>query len=203
MRTKFIYAILFVFLGYVANAQRLGIKGGINFANVTAKMSGASMSPKSLTGFHVGGVADFDLKNNLAFNTGLLYTVKGFSGEDTESGKLKESLNYLEVPLNLAYKIPIKDQSKFFIQAGPYLAFGLNAKETVGSESQSGSFKDAGVKSLDYGLGLGAGVELGSFVAGIQYQLGLADINDESGVPMTLKNKVFQISLAYMFSGKK
>ena len=57
------------------------------------------------------------------------------------------------------------------------------------------------MKRLDMGLGFGAGVELGQIVFSLNYELGLANIIDSS--PEKLKNKVFQISLAYMFGAKK
>ena len=51
------------------------------------------------------------------------------------------------------------------------------------------------------GLGFGAGVELGSLVVSLNYELGLANIEDSSDYKV--KNKVLQISLAYMFGGLK
>lgn len=207
MKTKIICVFVFSLLVQIANAQTFGIKGGINFSNVTVKMGGASMSPKSLTGYHIGVVADYDLKQNLYFNTGLLYSLKGYSavvsGPSDGPITLKEKLNYLEVPLNLAYKFPIKENKKFFLQAGPYLAYGIGVREMYGSVSTNSSFSDSGVKSFDYGLGLGGGLECGALVASINYQLGLADMNDASDVvDANMKNKVFQISLAYMFQRK-
>lgn len=205
MKTKFIFAVVFIFSVQIVNAQTWGLKGGVNFANVTIKMNGASASPKSLTGFHFGIIGDFNLKENLYFNTGLFYTQKGFSGEaGSEVGNIKETANYLEIPLNIAYKIPIKDKTKFFFQAGPYIAYGIGVKQEAGGESQSGSFSDAGLKKFDYGLGVGGGMEFGVLVASINYQIGLADINDAHDVADAgMKHKVLQISLAYMFSKKK
>ena len=58
-----------------------------------------------------------------------------------------------------------------------------------------------GPKRLDYGLGFGAGVELGPIVVSLNYELGLANIVDSSDY--TSKNKVLQLSLAYMFGGLK
>ena len=207
MRTNIIYIIVFILIAHIADAQSYGFKAGVNFANVSTIMNGVTASPKSLTGFHGGVLADFNLKENLYFNSGILFSMKGFSGEgDVGQGNtsLTATLYYLELPLNLTYKIPIKDKSRFFIQAGPYIGYGIGVTEKVGNESEDGSFKEAGLKSLDSGLGFGGGVEFGTVAVGINYQIGLSDINDAHDVlDAVMKNKVLQISLIIMSHKKK
>jgi hypothetical protein len=66
---------------------------------------------------------------------------------------------------------------------------------------------DGGLKRVDYGVGLGAGVEFGKVVASLNYQLGFANLiaPDPFGSETSeekMRNRVFQISVAYMF-GKK
>jgi hypothetical protein len=175
----------------ILNAQTFGIKGGVNFANVnTNYLGGMSASPKPLTGIHIGAVADFKLSKRLYFNTGLLYSLKGAKVEETQLSVYR--IEYLEMPLNLAYKFPLTEKSDFFIQTGPYLAYGFNGTEETRGESQ-----------IDYGLGFGAGVQFGSIVASVNYELGIADLWEYSSATMNNNNKVFQISLAYMFGKKK
>ena len=196
MKTKLLYLIAFVCFAQFANAQTFGIKGGVNFANMSFSVDQFDVSPKSITGFHLGLVSDFKLQESLHFNTGLLYSLKGTKGEmEGESGSIK--INYLEIPLNLAYKFSINESSDFFIQAGPYLAYALNGKEKGGGETYDLEFGTDNWKRLDFGLGFGGGVEFGSFVTSLNYQLGLANLADDPDVKA--KNKVFQISVAYMF----
>jgi len=99
-----------------SNAITFGIKGGVNFANVVYSGGGTTSSDKSITAIHVGPVADFQLQQNLFMNTGLLFSIKGTKTEGVDGETI--SINYLEVPLNLAYKFPISENSKFLIQAG-------------------------------------------------------------------------------------
>jgi hypothetical protein len=196
----------------IVNAQTFGIKGGVNFANLNVSVSGMSVSPNSLTGFHIGPVAEFKLKESLFFNTGLLYSMKGAKVEEEmtdASGTTTDKINYLEIPLNLAYKFPINEKSRFFIQAGPYLAYGLSGTEESGGESFDLFSSDGGMKRFDYGLGFGGGVQFGSIAASVNYQLGLANLLEPMSSiffepsDIKLKNKVLQISLAYMFGKKK
>ena len=204
--TKLLIFCLMVTMSVNCYSQTFGIKGGVNFANMSVSASGMGVNLKSITTFHAGPVADFKLQDNLYFNTGLLFSLKGFkvedaTFEDVTGGTLH--LNYLEVPLNLAYKFPIKEQTKFLIQAGPYLGYALSGKAKSGGESVSVNFSEDGIKRFDYGLGFGAGVEFGQIVTSINYQVGLANLNDDSTMDAKLKNKVFQISLAYMFGEAK
>jgi len=204
MRTKVCFVIAFTFFVQIVSAQTFGIKGGINFANVTFSGEEMDISPKSITSFHVGPVADFVLQESLHFNTGLLYSVKGFKMKmdffETIT-EVTEKINYLEVPLNLAYKFTVSETSNFFVQAGPYLGYALNGKAKGGGETSDVEFGDGKMKRLDFGLGFGAGLEFGSIITSLNYQLGLANTADDQDVK--LKNKVFQISFAYMFGAKK
>ena len=202
MKTKLFYVVGLILITQMATAQRFGLKGGVNFANMTISAMGMGVSPKSLTGFHAGFVGDFQIKESFFFNSGILYSLKGFKiDSDGETGS--ENINYLVVPLNMAYKFPIKDNSKFLIQAGPYLGYALNGKSKSGGESSDIEFGSGGMNRLDYGVGFGAGIEFGSVTATLNYELGLANLVDDPSSETKLKNKVIQISLSYMFGTTK
>ncbi len=117
-------------------------------------------------------------------------------------------ISYLGIPLNLAYKYSFTEKSDFFIQAGPYLGYGLSGKLNPAGKVLIFS-AEGGLKRFDYGVGFGAGVEFGSLVASLNYQLGLMNLLEPMSSDfldlsdMKLKNKVFQISIAYMFVKKK
>ena len=203
MKTKIFFVIAFTLFVQIVTAQTFGIKGGVNFANVTFSGDGMNFSPKSITSFHVGPVADFVMHESLHFNTGLLFSVKGFKMvmdffETTTD--VTEKVNYLEIPLNLAYKFSVGETSNFFVQAGPYLGYALNGKAKGGGETSDVEFGSGKMKRLDFGVGFGAGLEFGSIVTSLNYQLGLANLVDDQTAKM--KNKVLQISVAYMFGNK-
>jgi hypothetical protein len=208
-KSRFFLLAVFALGVQIVNAQTFGIRGGVNFANVSLTESGMSVSPKSIIGFHVGPVAHFQLKDRLYLNTGLLYSLKGAKVEGDEFSPTEQiKINYLEIPLNLAYKFSLTEKSDFFIQAGPYLGYGLSGTDKFGDESIDLFSAEGRAKRWDYGLGFGAGVDFGKLVASVNYQLGFANLleptSTELGVSdVTVKNKVFQISLAYMFGKKK
>lgn len=200
MKTKLIFAVVFLLLAQIVNSQTFGLRGGVNFANMNFSASGLDYSPKSIFGVHFGPVADFQLDESLYFNTGLLYSLKGFK-VSVLGESIQNRLNCLEIPLDIAYKFSLKGDSKFFIQAGPYLGYALSGKTKYNGETEDIEFEDGGMKRFDLGLGFGAGLEFGAMVASLNYQMGLANMSDDSEV--TAKNKVLQISVAYMFGAAK
>ncbi|MBL7971290.1 MAG: PorT family protein [Prolixibacteraceae bacterium] len=200
MKSKLTFLLVFTLFAQFANAQVFGIKGGMNVASMTFSSSGMDFSPKSIIGLQIGPVAEFELQESLYFNTGLLYSLKGykikmdFMGENVD---VTSKLNYLEVPLNFAYKFETSETSKFFVQAGPYLGYALSGKSKGDGESVDIEFGDGGMKRFDLGVGIGLGLEFGPLVPSVSYQLGLANLSDDSDVKV--KNQVFQVSVAYMF----
>ena len=199
MRLKLIFFIVLAMFIKFSDAQTFGIKGGMNIASMSFSSSGFDVSPKSIIGVHIGPVAEFKLQESLSFNTGLLYSLKGTRATNN---LLKETttLNYLEIPLNIAYKFETSKTSKFFIQAGPYLGYALSGKDKTNGETTDIEFGEGGAKRFDFGVGIGLGLEFGQLVPSVNYQFGLANINDDKDIK--LKNKVFEISIAYMFGGK-
>ncbi len=194
--------LVFVFMMVLvteSHSQTFGIKGGLNIANLTYSGDGTTASVKSIMGIQVGPVADFKLQENLSFNTGLLFSIKGAKTEGTDG--ITETLDYLVVPLNLAYKFPINNDAKFFLQAGPYIGYALSGKDKYSDGTDDIKFGEkGGMKRGDFGIGVGAGLEFGAIVASLNYELGLSNMLDDATYKQ--KNKVIQISVAYMFGAK-
>lgn len=86
---KILLSSLLLFIGVAVNAQiKYGLKAGVNFANATAKSSGISFSPESITSFHITGFADIAINDKFSFQPGLSFQGKGAKLEVSESGKI-------------------------------------------------------------------------------------------------------------------
>ena len=196
MKLKSIIFIVLAVFTQIANAQTFGIKGGVNFA----KMTDLGYTQKSIIGFHFGPVVDYKLRESLYFNSGLLYSLKGVKTEGMgEYGKdiwtLK--LNCVEIPLNIAYKYSLGETSKIFIQAGPCIGYTINGKNDTGEKSYNVHFGNENqLRRFDFGISIGAGYEFHSLVTNLSYQLGR---NQFDSPDVTSRNKVLQLSVAYMF----
>lgn len=197
---------------YQANAQNIAIKGGLNLAKMLQKDDKNTYSDDQSMklGFHVGATADFPINDFLSFEPGLFLTTKGFKDESDVMGaktSIKTSLYYLDVPLTLKASHDLGDL-KIYGAAGPYVGFGLSGKtkstvEFMGKEESGtedikwGSGDDDDLKRLDFGLTIGAGVEISAFIVGLSYDLGLANISPYQDNGTKIKNRVLKLSVGY------
>jgi hypothetical protein len=167
----------------------LGLKAGLNVANQTYSMSGISISPSSLTGFHGGLWANFKF-GKFGLQPEAYYSTQGSSlssGGVTSTNKF----NYINIPILLRYNI-----TNFLnLHAGPQ--FGLLA-----SAKSDGLDVKSQVKSLDFSAAVGAGFDLPfGLMGGLRYCAGLTNI-DKTNSGTSVKNSIFQIYVGYRLIGK-
>jgi opacity protein-like surface antigen len=207
---------LVALLGINATTQaQLSISGqaGLNYATLGTDDPDASDLIDSKLGFYIGANATKDINDNLYIGAGLNYSTKGYSSSVTVDvpGFLKvdtegsSSLNYLEIPINIGYRVG----DLITIQAGPYLGLlmGVSNKSksttldytTNTTTTAEDSDNDAtGWSKSDFGLNIGAGLNVSeSLSIRLNYGLGLANIMDDSTVSYTYKNNVLSVGIGY------
>lgn len=203
-------------------AQNFGIKGGLNLSNMLMKDDNKTYSDdyKMNPGFHVGPTAEFQLTEMFSIETGLLLSTKGFKASEeitlfgeTLKTELKTNLLYLDIPIAAKASFDLGG-AKIYGAFGPYLGFGLSGKtklettlnNTTKSEEEDiewGSDKTkSDLKRLDFGLTMGAGVQINSIQIGVSYGLGLANISPYTDGGTKINNRVLGISAGYIFGGK-
>ena len=177
---KIILTMAVVLTATFANAQdkkesvttkeiAFGVKAGYTNSNFTGDISGDANG-----GFYIGGLVDLHVTEAFHVQPELLYSIEG--AKDAK-------INYLRIPIMAKYYIA----DGFNLQAGPEVAFKAGGDNFI---------KDS-VKSLDFGLGIGAGYELSSgLMFDARYNLGLANISNVGG---SFKNVSFNIGLGYRF----
>lgn len=178
-----------------AQKPTFGVKGGLNFANLTN-----NEDSKRLVSGHIGGFVNFEIAKNLSIQPEILYSGQGskYDGNDIED-ETSIKTKYINIPVMVQYRfIP-----ELFVEAGPQIGFMTAAKGEVGKISVD--IKDQ-MKAIDFSLGLGVGYQ---FPIGIgvsaRYMFGLSNVidNDETGDPEKYKNTVGQIGVFYTFRFKK
>jgi len=214
---KIILSLFFIAAMSPAFAQtvKYGISGGLNESILSLQNPAGNNS--RLTGFHAGVFSDIDF-GKLSIEPGLFYTTKGekntavlISPGGSFTAKGKTTYNYLEMPVNVLYNIPIGG-GKFFIGGGPYIAYGLSGKSTGTTiiASQNGAItnindypltfgsQQGDLKRFDFGLGALGGFELNNGLSiSVGYEHGLTNIDNSSGDH--IKNNVITVSLGYSF----
>jgi hypothetical protein len=197
MKQKLAFIFILSFALINANAQRIGIKVGLNLADAKYEYTQTSISTSNLVGFQAGLIGELPLSDALYLNLAALFSQKG-TKLSLLGMEVKFPVTYVEVPLNLAYKYDL-GALKLFAQAGPYVGYGLSAKMTGSGLDETIDFgtETNQMKRLDFGANFGAGIEIGPVQVGANYGLGLANISNDPDE--TMKHGVLSITAAFLF----
>ena len=153
MKKNLLSIVLLVFsINVYAQTVSYGIDAGLNLSGSTTPVEiisspsvsivSQSASKKYITGFHAGVLVDFRF-NCFSVQPGVLFSTKGSSSSVSYVGNaggqiinvisvFKLTLDYIEVPLNLLYRINVKN-GNVFMGAGPYVGLGVSAKAAENS----------------------------------------------------------------------
>jgi len=170
----------------VAAQPSFGLKGGLNFANLN-NVDGT----ESRTGFMAGAYVNIGVPMSpVSIQPEVLYSQLG--AEDSEAGNtVKIKLDYIQVPVLAKFDFASPGPVAPNVYFGPYIGFNVNAEAEVsdGTASLSGDIKDE-IKDTDFGVVVGAGVDITKFNIGVRYGAGLTKVfeDDSDG-----KNGVFSI----------
>ena len=165
---RFLFIAVVAMFVMCANAQRLGITGGLNVSRLMKS------NYDSRIGFNVGGKWEYDVVSGFFYEGDLLLSRKGFVNEadndhtlldpdeygvstfsDTKE-KYKCGLYYLELPIYWGYSFNVNDNFQITPKGGGYVAVGLFGD----SNGIIGSFPDSYTR-LDAGLCVGANTLFG------------------------------------------
>jgi len=147
-----------------ARAVHGGVKGGVAFSNLSnlreALDAPSDVDINTRVGVVVGPFVSFDVSELFAIQPELLFVTKGATAAD-ESGELRATLNYIDVPI-LARIRPAR-MHPFYVLLGPSVNFNVSAKaEEANGATNEEDIKDD-VKNAEVGPVFGAGVGLRNF----------------------------------------
>ena len=196
---KFIFCLLLVTPVYLF--AQIGIKGGLNFANVT---SASSINNESQSGFAGGVFLAPKPKGLFGFRTELIYSKQGYNFEsNTNTGNV--NLDYILLPQLAAINL-----TKFFqIQLGMQMAFLINAQaEESNSSSTTEKIMDY-YNKIDYGFAGGLEIHpIAGLLIGARLNISIADLyknmedmaNPPSFIPdVNVKNNVLNLYVGWHF----
>lgn len=199
---------LLLTIGTESFSQTFGVKAGLNLTNLNVEDN--DFDTKLNPGFHIGPMIDIPINEIFSFESGLFLTTKGLKySENDNNSNYTSTINmyYIDVPLTAKLTHDL-GSSKIYGIFGPYVGMGLNGKvkyemtydgNTVSEEEDIKFGSDEDLNRLDYGLTLGAGLELNSLLFGLSYDLGLANMSTDDN---KINNRVLRLSVGYKFSGK-
>jgi hypothetical protein len=194
IKTTLLVALLIVGANQLASAQAqvaVGIKGGLNFANVDVSQS-AGANYDNRTGYHAGAFALFKF-GFIGIQPELIFSKQG-AKYTISTADYNANYDYINIPVMAKFYLPLG----LNLQAGPQFGFLSKAQieQTVSGTKTTADVKDQ-AKNTDIAIGLGAGWDLPfGLTVDARYNLGVSKINDTSGSG-DVKNRVFQVSVGY------
>ncbi|MDO4695536.1 porin family protein [Porphyromonas sp.] len=206
---------LFCMTAVAQNRPTFIIQGGYQGANI----SGDSDS-KLKSGFRAGVMMDYAFMTSdlteFSIQSGLNYSEKGFRKEASvggAKGAYDQTLRYIDLPILLNGRFKMSESINAFVNAGPYLAYGISTNQKISGKIEGfieidrkpkgNLFKEGGKDNkavynpFDMGVQIGAGIEISRFMVGVGTQYGLLNIEKEG--KGSSKNISFFGSVGYRF----
>ena len=155
---KFIVIVASLLVAVSAHAQ-FGVVAGITSTKSNLKEAWADV--KNITQYHVGLTYKLDL-GLLAIQPSILYNMKGtkldVASADVKAAELDYKTGYIEVPVQLQLGLNL-GVARIYGFAEPFIGYAITNSATLGGTDLKANWEN--VKNrLEYGVGLGAGVEL-------------------------------------------
>lgn len=190
----------------LAHAQSFGLKGGLNMADFGGRRI---VDAEYRAGVSLGAFVSIPISAAVAIQPEVVFAQKGArsaaydyddipaDGDGPPIGVYiseKTSHNYLEVPVLLKLSpSPRSDFARPTFFAGPSVGILLDAKKVYDTD-----YKEY-LRSTDFGVIIGGGVELGRLSFDARYNLGLTTIAKDydasfGNVPGDIKNRAFTVT---------
>lgn len=199
--------IAFLLLSATFAYSQIGVRAGVNIASQDHDPE-IFDTPSSIIGLNLGVVYELGVSDLLTIQPELHFIQKG-SKYEYDFGTSVESelkLNYLELAIMARLDLlEFGDDAGLYVGVTPTLGYALSGTtkttESVGGMSteveEDVDFDDDGFERLDYGIGLGAGVNFGNIFIDVRYNLGLANITNVDD--FTINNKGILVGVGYRF----
>jgi len=182
---KKIILIIAFMIGYMSQSDgqvKFGLKAGLNFDNFSPKNASQDLKFKNSTGWQAGALLKVKIPViGIGVQPEVLYTVK-----KTNVNSESNSIHYFEVPVNLFKSFNLVAIQPY-LMAGPYFGYAVQSK---------GDKFGADIDKFDWGIGVGAGLEVWKLQLGARYSWGLQDVGVQD---FKIRNNTFTVSLAYLF----
>ena len=182
---------------------RAGIKGGLNVSNLYIDDLD---DENARYGFNIGVFGQVLSSETFAIQPELLFSTKGSKAfyEGIIDQTVKYNLNYLDLPVLAVFKLGESAE----IHIGPYASYLLAANVSYSGDIANGDYKidKDHLKSFDYGLVGGFGLNFGTVQVGARYNYGLVKIADSNAAELFLgdsKNSVAQLYVSLNLNSKK
>ncbi|HHT22127.1 MAG TPA: PorT family protein [Bacteroidales bacterium] len=151
---------------------KLGLKGEVGLNKPT--FSSEAFKVENMNVFKVGPSLEAISETGLGLDISVLYSNEKMEVKDfkTDNSLFEVESHYLDVPLNLKFKIAIASPLKVYLATGPYAQFRV-AGDKFNWDEISSTIEE---KKFQAGVNVGLGAEIiNSVQLGVNYRLKLTD----------------------------
>lgn len=220
----FLTAIFAIFATVAFSQINLGVRAGVNFANVNETAALDALTPKfhTVSGVAVAGVAEFEFGEHFSIQPEISYTQKGFAlreGMDLDLYNVPipvgvtatSKFSYLEMPVLFKGKIG-NDKIKAYAIAGPSIGYAIDGQ----LKTTANAFFEFQLTDTDINLGaigyeqlevsgiIGIGTEIaipsGKIFFDARYQHGFTELYDIPVFNEKIKNQGLGLNAGYVMS---
>ena len=146
-----------------ASARGFGVTGGINFNSVTVK----DLQMDTKAGFNLGVTYLLDLPLGLSVQPSLVYSQNSLDYSTLESLEAMQKVGSVKLPVSVQWG-PDLIIARPFIDVTPYVGYTLSNKLEGGLKGVV-SGETSLENTFEYGVGLGAGVNIWKLQAIVRY----------------------------------
>src|SRR3989339_1775456 len=181
-------AILMLLISSSAFSQaKFGIKGGLNFNSYKDVSGNVNNTWNNQTGYHFGVLIQTKVPIiGLGLQPELLFVRKGVEDPDVPANSFY--LDYLQLPINVQIGLDLL-LFRPFIMVSPYISYAIGKGDMLVDTEWDN------LNRLDYGYGLGAGIDIWKLQITGKYNWSMGKLQDATSTPIngtTLKNAKIQ-----------
>lgn len=173
-------AVILLGVSAGANAKNGGnghfvIKGGVSYANGPKVTNLKEYDFHGYTGWMAGIGYQAGRFAGFSIQPELLFKQKGVNlkNESIDAGKI--NMSYLEIPVNIQFG-PDLIVARPYILASPFI--GFNIANSWRKDGSSKSIKSDTIEKIEYGFGLGAGVDVWKLQLAFKYNWNFGHVID-------------------------
>jgi hypothetical protein len=175
---KLFFVSLFVIAFANAQSVKLGVKVGLNYANLES----SKVQTDAITSYHAGLVAEVKVLDSFSVQPELLYSTQGATYKNAVE-EFKNELGYLSIPVVAKFNL----NEQFSLELGPQASFLLSERRKF-EPNDSNTFDFSGVAGLNLKI-------TESIFVNARYVLGLTEVSKDA----ESKNAIIQVSAGLMF----
>lgn len=156
---KAIIAIAALFIAFTSANAQFGVVAGLTSSSTNLESAIADV--KNVNMYHVGITYKIGIGNMLAVQPALIYNVKGSQVGDIagiDDVNVDFETGYLELPVQVQLGFGVGSLARVYGFAEPFIGYAITNKTKFGDVVDKGF--DNLAQNFEYGVGLGAGVEL-------------------------------------------